>query len=200
MLTRVCNIRPLVAARSLSAPLCRAFAAEAAPDAATASEKLHSKGPVLIRSAKKNIAQSPWKMNFLVKLARGRWLPDALAQMKFSPKGRSEEVAKILQRGADIAKIYHQVIPEELVVKEIAVTKGAAHKRMRIMGRGRTGFGYNRASHVATTLEVVDFEALMASAKTDQQRRVWKKRQELVQSLRKALPSAEAAEAVAPAV
>jgi len=194
----ICNIRPLVAARAgLATTSCRAFAATTASSSAPASGKVQPKEPVLIHSAKKNIAQSPWKMNFLVKLARGRWLPDALAQMKFSPKGRSEEVAKILQRGADIAKIYHSVMPEELIVKEIAVTKGAAHKRMRIMGRGRTGFGYRRATHVSTTLEVVDFEALMASAKTSEQRRVWKKRQELVLSLKKAQPGA--AEAVVPA-
>jgi len=199
----ICTIRPLVAARAgVPTTPCRAFAAATASSSAPASEKVQPKGPVQIHSAKKNIAQSPWKMNFLVKLARGRWLPDALAQMKFSPKGRSEEVAKILQRGADIAKIYHSVMPEELVVKEIMVTKGAAHKRMRIMGRGRTGFGYRRATHVSTTLEVVDFEALVAAAKTSEQRRLWKKRHELVLSLKKALPDAAApaeAGAVAPA-
>lgn len=139
---------------------------------------------VLIHSAKKNIPQSPWKMGFLVRLARGKWLPDALAQMKFSPKGKSEDVAKILQRGADIAKIFHSVIPEELIVKEIMVTKGLAQKRMRIMGRGRTGFGYKRSSHVSTKLEIIDFDAKIAAAKTASERKDWSKRKELVKVLK----------------
>ncbi len=169
-----------VVARTLA---YRALSTEASTTAAQATKK-ESIAPVLINSAKKNIPQSPWKMNFLVKLARGKWLPDALAQMKFSPKGKSDDVAKILKRGADIAKIYHSVLPEELFVKEIMVTKGLAQKRMRIMGRGRTGFGMRRSSHVSTKLEIIDFDVRIANAKTPSERKEWAKRRELVKVLR----------------
>lgn len=59
------------------------------PAATTVVEKL-------ITVKKSNIDQSPWKMRFLVTLAREKWLPDALAQMKFSPKHKSEDIAKLL--------------------------------------------------------------------------------------------------------
>ena len=140
--------------------------------------------PVIVEAAKKNIGQSPWKMNFLVKLARGRWYPDAMAQLKFSPKGKAPEVGSLLQRAANMAKIYHQTIPEELFVKEIFVTKGFAQKRMRIMGRGRTGFGYKRKTHVRVKLEKIDFEKMIEGSKSYSQKQKWIKRHELVKSIR----------------
>lgn len=139
--------------------------------------------PVVIEASKKNIDQSPWKMNFLVKLVRGRWYPDAMAQLKFSPKGKSGEVGAILQRAANVAKIYHQTIPEELFVKEIFVTKGFAQKKMRIMGRGRTGFGYKRRTHVRVKLEKIDFEKMIGECKSYSQKQKWVKRHELVKSM-----------------
>eukprot|EP00981_Chlorochromonas_danica_P006689 scaffold1460_cov156-Ochromonas_danica.AAC.3 len=51
----------------------------------------------VIVARKSNISQSPLKIKFLVSLIRDTWMPDALAQMKFSPKPRSEDVAKILK-------------------------------------------------------------------------------------------------------
>jgi ribosomal protein L22 len=50
----------------------------------------------VVMAKKKNIKQSPLKMKFLVGLIRGRWVPDALAQLKFSPKHRCVDVAKIV--------------------------------------------------------------------------------------------------------
>lgn len=140
--------------------------------------------PVIVEASKKNISQSPWKMNFLVTLARGKWYPDAMAQLKFSPKGKAPEVGALLARAANMAKIYHQTIPEELFVKEIFVTKGFAQKRMRIMGRGRTGFGYKRKTHVRVKLEKIDFGKMIAGAKTFSQKQKWKTRKSFVEGLK----------------
>ena len=53
---------------------------------------------LLIAEAKKsNIAQSPLKIKFLVKLINHSWVPDALAQLKFSPKHRAVDVEKIVR-------------------------------------------------------------------------------------------------------
>jgi ribosomal protein L22 len=135
---------------------------------------------VVVEAAKKNIDQSPWKMNFLVKLVRGRWYPDAMAQLKFSPKGKAPEVAQVLQRAAKIANIYHGAIPEELRVKEIWVNKGFMQKKMRIMGRGRTGIGYHRKTHLRVVLEMIDFEKAIAESKSKNQKVKWGKKAELV--------------------
>ena len=119
-------------------------------------------------------------MNFLVKLVRGKWVPDALAQLKFTPKRRAEDVSKILQRAVSIARQTHQAIPEELMVKEIFVTKGLAQKRQRIMGRGRTGVGYKRTSHVNIKVERIDFQQFIDKARSANQKSKWQQRKLLV--------------------
>jgi hypothetical protein len=50
---------------------------------------------VLVR--KSNLKQSPLRMKFLAMLIRKLWLPDALAQLKFSPKHRAVDLSKILK-------------------------------------------------------------------------------------------------------
>jgi ribosomal protein L22 len=57
----------------------------------------NSPSPLLAMAIKRNIPQSPLKMKFLVSLIRGAWFPDALAQLKFSPKHRSVDVTKIVK-------------------------------------------------------------------------------------------------------
>ena len=131
----------------------------------------------IIEAGKRNIKQSPLKIKFLVSLIRKAWVPDALAQLKFSPKHRAVDIAKIVSRAAALAKIYHNYIPEELLVKEVVVTKGLQMKRMRIMGRGRTGYGYKRQSHVLVKLEPADFTSLISSCNDPHQRATWRKRQ-----------------------
>lgn len=69
-------------------------AVPAAPSSSSSSNVYNEK---LVVAKKTNIGQSPLKMKFLLRLVRGEWMPEALAQMKFSPKHRAEDVAKILR-------------------------------------------------------------------------------------------------------
>ncbi len=59
----------------------------------TAKPKVES---TLVVAQQYNIKQSPLKMKFLVGLIRNAWVPDAFAQLKFSPRHRAVDVAKIL--------------------------------------------------------------------------------------------------------
>lgn len=52
--------------------------------------------PKIVSARKSGIRQSPLKIQFLVTLIRNTWVPDALAQLKFSPKHRARDVAKIV--------------------------------------------------------------------------------------------------------
>ena len=52
------------------------------------------------------------------------------------------------------------------------------------MGRGRTGYGYKRSSHVTVKVEKIDFEAAIAEAKTTNQKSVWSRRMAMVQELK----------------
>ncbi len=110
-------------------------------------------------------------------------MPDALAQMKFTPKHKAVEITQMLHRTCVLAKINHGAIPEQLRVKEIYVTKGLARKKVRFMGRGRTGIGMIRKTHVTLKTEIIDFAAQIAACKSDSQRTKWIQRQKLVKRL-----------------
>lgn len=45
----------------------------------------------------RNLKQSPLKMKFLVMLIRKAWIPDALAQLKFSPKHRATDLSAMIK-------------------------------------------------------------------------------------------------------
>jgi large subunit ribosomal protein L22 len=146
--------------------------------ASTQSSTTTSVKPVkhVIEAGKRDIKQSPLKIKFLVSLIQQEWVPEALAQLKFSPKHRAEDIAKIVSRACALAKLSYGYIPEELFVKEVIVTKGLQMKRMRIMGRGRTGFGYKRQAHVLVKLEPIDFDSLINSSRNMHKRGMWIKR------------------------
>lgn len=59
-------------------------------------DKAASEEGKVILLTKKHVKQSPLKMKFLVRLVRGSWVPDAVAQMKFSPKHRAQDIGRIL--------------------------------------------------------------------------------------------------------
>jgi len=83
-----------------------------------------------------------------------------------------------------LAKIRHDAIPEELRVKEVMVTKGLSQKRMRIMGRGRTGVGYMRKTHVRIVLEKINFQKHINRLTSHHQISKWSKRENLALTIK----------------
>jgi hypothetical protein len=84
-----------------------------------------------------------------------------------------------------MAKMFHDAIPEELLIKEVLVTKGLAQKKMRIMGRGRTGVGYTRKSHVTVKVEKINFDERIDTCRNSYFKNVWTRRKELVERIKK---------------
>lgn len=95
-----------------------------------------------------------------------------------------------IQRAVAIAKINYDAIPEELAIKEIMVTKGHSYKKVRIMGRGRTGIGRIRSSHVTIKVDKVDFADRIDNARTVGQKALWSKRKEVVDKKKASTPAA----------
>lgn len=89
-----------------------------------------------------------------------------------------------------IAKLNYEAIPEELKIKEIIVTKGASYKKLRIMGRGRTGIGRIRSTHVTIKVDKVDFKDCIDNAVTLRQKNLWIDRKNIVDKLRNTAPPA----------
>jgi hypothetical protein len=60
-----------------------------------------------------------------------------------------------------------------LWVKEVLVNKGPQTKQLRIMGRGRTGMGYKRQSHITIKVQVIDFASKIANAESEIEKLHW---------------------------
>ncbi len=95
----------------------------------------------------------------------------------------------LFQRGVAIAGVKYQAIAQELYVKEIAVTKGKTHKKVRIMGRGRAGIGTMRWSHVTAKIELINFDEKISKAETPSEKSIWLKRKQVVESMKANPPS-----------
>jgi hypothetical protein len=69
-------------------------------------------------------------------------------------------------------------------VKEIFVNKGLMAKRVRIMGKGRSGLTRKRSTHVTVRVDKVNFSDQIEKAKTQQDKLMWANREKLAKKLR----------------
>ena len=102
-----------------------------------------------------NIRTSPWKLNLIAKLVRRMWVPEALAQLEFTKKRYAPTVAEAIHRCAARVGNTHELVPEELEVERAFVTPAPFMKRIKFMGRGRSGVMRKRAGHLTITLAKV---------------------------------------------
>ena len=123
------------------------------------------------------IRHSPRKLNLIAKLVRRLWVPDALAQLQFTPKRFAPTVAAAIERCAQRAAAQHELVPEELEIERCFVTPAPFLKRIKFMGRGRSGTVRKRAGHLNVSLCKVDFPAKIAEAKNHRQKRKWMQRE-----------------------
>ena len=84
------------------------------------------------------IRGSAQKLNLVAALIRGRKAEEALNILKFSPKGMSEDVYKVLASAVANAENNHNLDVDALVVAEASVGKSISMKRFATRARGRS--------------------------------------------------------------
>ena len=84
------------------------------------------------------IRGSAQKLNLLATLIRGRKVEEALNILKFSPKGMSKDVYKVLASAIANAENNHNLDVDALVVAEASVGKSITLKRFATRARGRS--------------------------------------------------------------
>jgi large subunit ribosomal protein L22 len=84
------------------------------------------------------IRGSAQKLNLVAQLIRGRKVEDALNVLKFSPKGMSRDVYKVLASAIANAENNHNLDVDSLVVAEASVGKSISMKRFATRARGRS--------------------------------------------------------------
>ena len=125
----------------------------------------------------KNIRHSPWRMNLVCQFIAGMTVPEALIQLDYCEKKRGAPILKrVLQRTVNLADIQHSLAPSQLTVEECFATPGTPLKRLKIMGRGRSGVKHRKHSHIRLVLAETDFALKMAQAPNKRQEEKWYQR------------------------
>lgn len=121
----------------------------------------------------RNIRHSPWRLNLVCQFAAGLTVPEALKQLMFCQKVKAPLVAKVIRRTTNLANIRHGLQPSQLEVAECFSTHGTHLKRVKIMGRGRSGKKSRRHSHIRLILREIDFPTKLLQAESINQKRKW---------------------------
>jgi large subunit ribosomal protein L22 len=123
--------------------------------------------------AEKNIRHSPWRLNLVCQLVAGLPFQEAMTQLDFCKKSKAPLVQKMLQRTANLADIRHGLQPSQLEVAECFATRGTPLKRVKTMGRGRSGRMEHKHSHMRLVLREVDFKLRIYQAPSVNQKKKW---------------------------
>ena len=122
---------------------------------------------------KKEIRHSPWRLNLICQLITNLPVKDALMQLQFCQKMKAPLIATLVERTA--RRAYHQdyLQMSQLEVAECFATHGKHLKRVKIMGRGRSGIKRRRFSHVRLVLREIDFDLKIRESYTKREKMDW---------------------------
>ncbi|XP_038980803.1 LOW QUALITY PROTEIN: 50S ribosomal protein L22-like [Phoenix dactylifera] len=95
--------------------------------------------PLRVQAVKKDIRQSPKKVNLVAKLVLGMQVEDALLQLQVTVKRAAKTVYQVLNSARANAAHNHGLDPERLLVDEAFVGKGVYLKRLSYHAKGRSG-------------------------------------------------------------
>ena len=85
-----------------------------------------------------SVRGSPYKLNLVAGLIRGKKAEDALNILTFSSKAMAVDVRKVLASAIANAENNHNLDVDALVVKEASVGKSIVMKRFATRGRGKS--------------------------------------------------------------
>ena len=89
------------------------------------------------RAMAKYIRVSPYKLNLVAEMIRGKKAGKALTDLEFCEKRIAEDVRKVLQAAVANAENNHGLDVDRLVVSEAHVGKAITMKRFSARARGR---------------------------------------------------------------
>jgi large subunit ribosomal protein L22 len=104
------------------------------------------------RAVAKYIRIAPRKVRLVVDLIRGKRIEEALAILKFTPRGASPVVEKVLRSAIANAENNHNMDGEALFVKEVFVDAGPTLKRFHPRAQGRAFSIMKRTSHITVVV------------------------------------------------
>ena len=102
----------------------------------------------IVRASSRYVRTAPRKVRAVADQVRGMGVDEAIAMLRFSPRGASVPVMKLIQAAAANAENNHDLDPEDMVISEISVDEGPTLRRFRARARGRATRIEKRTCHV----------------------------------------------------
>ena len=100
------------------------------------------------RSIAKYVRVSPRKAGQVCSLVRGKNVDEALAILKFTPRGAADIIAKVVKSAKANAENNHEMDADKLYIASIVANQGPTIKRFMPRAQGRATMIRKRTSHI----------------------------------------------------
>ena len=101
----------------------------------------------------KYVRVSPRKAGQVCSLVRGKNVDEALAILKFTPRGAAADIAKVVKSAKANAENNHEMNVENLYIASIVANQGPTIKRFMPRAQGRATMIRKRTSHIEVVLK-----------------------------------------------
>lgn len=100
----------------------------------------------------KHVRVSPRKARQVIDLIRGKNVREALAILKYTPKGSSDPISKVLKSAIANAEHNFEMNTDMLFVSQVFVDEGPTLKRFKPRAMGRADLMRRRTSHITVVV------------------------------------------------
>jgi ribosomal protein L22 len=144
---------PAKKAETKKAPAKKAPAkkTETKAPAKRAAKKEAPERPVVSARAR-FVRVAPRKARLVADQVRGLPLDDALPLLRFSTRSAAQDIRKLVESAAANAENNHDLVADDLMIKDIHVDEGPTLRRYRPRALGRATRINKRTSHIAVAL------------------------------------------------
>ena len=105
------------------------------------------------KATAKYVRVSPRKAGQICDHVRGKNVDEALAILKFTPRGAAEIIAKVVKSAKANAENNHEMDADKLYVASIVANQGPTMKRFMPRAMGRATMIRKRTSHIEVVLK-----------------------------------------------
>ena len=124
----------------------------AAKKRAPAKAKKEASERPIVNARARFVRVAPRKARLVADQVRGLPLDDALPLLRFSTRGAAQDIRKLIESAAANAEANHDLVADDLVIKDIHVDEGPTLRRYRPRALGRATRINKRTSHIAVAL------------------------------------------------
>ena len=121
-----------------------------------APAKQAAPGRPVVNARARFVRVAPRKARLVADQVRGMPLEDARALLRFSTRSAAQDVRKLIESAAANAEANHDLVADDLLIKDIHVDDGPTLRRYRPRALGRATRINKRTSHIAVALTPED--------------------------------------------